>query len=102
MDYDALKDQWSEVEDRDGIRLSWNTFPSTRMVSIVFTDFPDTADPCEGSFSASCTYWSFVHTTKREAGHSCSQIRARDLQTAVPSCLKPICVCLLSKGCTIF
>ena len=33
MDYDALKDQWSEVEDRDGIRLSWNTFPSSRMVS---------------------------------------------------------------------
>ena len=33
MDYEALKDQWSEVEDRDGIRLSWNTFPSTRMVS---------------------------------------------------------------------
>ena len=32
MDYDALKDQWSEVEDRDGIRLSWNTFPSSRMV----------------------------------------------------------------------
>ncbi|EEH16079.2 protein transporter SEC23 [Paracoccidioides brasiliensis Pb03] len=31
MDYEALKDQWSEVEDRDGIRLSWNTFPSTRM-----------------------------------------------------------------------
>lgn len=31
MDYDALKEQWSEVEDRDGIRLSWNTFPSTRM-----------------------------------------------------------------------
>ena len=35
MDYEALKDQWSEVEDRDGIRLSWNTFPSTRMVSPV-------------------------------------------------------------------
>lgn len=32
MDYEALKDQWSDVEDRDGIRLSWNTFPSTRMV----------------------------------------------------------------------
>lgn len=32
MDYEALKDQWSEVEDRDGIRLSWNTFPSSRMV----------------------------------------------------------------------
>ena len=33
MDYEALKDQWSDVEDRDGIRLSWNTFPSSRMVS---------------------------------------------------------------------
>ena len=32
MDYEALKDQWSEVEDRDGVRLSWNTFPSSRMV----------------------------------------------------------------------
>lgn len=32
MDYEALKDQWSDVEDRDGIRLSWNTFPSSRMV----------------------------------------------------------------------
>ncbi|KAL4802681.1 hypothetical protein BDV18DRAFT_59561 [Aspergillus unguis] len=31
MDYEALKDQWSDVEDRDGIRLSWNTFPSSRM-----------------------------------------------------------------------
>lgn len=30
-DYEALKDQWSDIEDRDGIRLSWNTFPSTRM-----------------------------------------------------------------------
>lgn len=33
MDYDALKDQWSEIEDRDGVRLSWNTFPSSRMVN---------------------------------------------------------------------
>ncbi|KAF1850023.1 transport protein-like protein sec23 [Cucurbitaria berberidis CBS 394.84] len=30
-DFEALKDQWSDVEDRDGIRLSWNTFPSSRM-----------------------------------------------------------------------
>ena len=35
MDYEALKDQWSEVEDRDGIRLSWNTFPSSRMVNLI-------------------------------------------------------------------
>lgn len=33
MDYEAFKEQWSEVEDRDGIRLSWNVFPSSRMVS---------------------------------------------------------------------
>lgn len=32
MDFDALKDQWSQIEERDGIRLSWNTFPSSRMV----------------------------------------------------------------------
>lgn len=32
MDFEALKDQWSDVEDRDGVRLSWNTFPSSRMV----------------------------------------------------------------------
>lgn len=32
MDHEALKEQWSEVEDRDGIRLSWNVFPSSRMV----------------------------------------------------------------------
>jgi hypothetical protein len=30
--YDAIKDNWGEVEDRDGVRLSWNVFPSTRMV----------------------------------------------------------------------
>jgi protein transport protein SEC23 len=35
MDYDALKEQWGEVEDRDGVRLSWNVFPSTRMVSFM-------------------------------------------------------------------
>ncbi|KAK4695189.1 protein transport protein SEC23, partial [Lecanoromycetidae sp. Uapishka_2] len=34
MDYNTLKDQWSEVEDRDGIRLSWNTFPSSRMAQV--------------------------------------------------------------------
>ncbi|KAH7094840.1 protein transport protein SEC23 [Paraphoma chrysanthemicola] len=30
-DFEALKDQWSDIEDRDGVRLSWNTFPSSRM-----------------------------------------------------------------------
>lgn len=32
MDFESVKDQWNEVEDRDGVRLSWNVFPSTRMV----------------------------------------------------------------------
>ncbi|KFY87807.1 hypothetical protein V500_06746 [Pseudogymnoascus sp. VKM F-4518 (FW-2643)] len=31
MDHEALKEQWGEMEDRDGIRLSWNVFPSSRM-----------------------------------------------------------------------
>jgi hypothetical protein len=31
-DYEALKDQWSDIEETEGLRLSWNTFPSSRMV----------------------------------------------------------------------
>lgn len=27
-----MKEQWGDNEDRDGIRLSWNVFPSSRMV----------------------------------------------------------------------
>lgn len=34
MDIEALKEQWSEIEDRDGLRLSWNVFPSSRMVCL--------------------------------------------------------------------
>ncbi|KAG9199644.1 hypothetical protein B5807_03992 [Epicoccum nigrum] len=30
-DFEALKDQWSQIEDTDGVRLSWNTLPSSRM-----------------------------------------------------------------------
>lgn len=36
-DYEALKDQWSDIEEKDGIRLSWNTFPSSRMVRLATT-----------------------------------------------------------------
>lgn len=38
MDYEAIKEQWSEVEDRDGVRLSWNVFPSSRMVRRLLND----------------------------------------------------------------
>ena len=39
MDLEAMKEQWGDNEDRDGIRLSWNVFPSSRMVN---KDFPYT------------------------------------------------------------
>jgi protein transport protein SEC23 len=45
MDYDALKEQWGEVEDRDGVRLSWNVFPSTRMVSTAVPPLQATRPP---------------------------------------------------------
>lgn len=31
MDFEALKEQWTDMEERDGARLSWNTLPSSRM-----------------------------------------------------------------------
>lgn len=40
MDYETLKEQWSEVEDRDGVRLSWNVFPSSRMVCLQLHNTP--------------------------------------------------------------
>ncbi|KAI9706266.1 MAG: GTPase-activating protein S23 [Bogoriella megaspora] len=52
MDYDSLKEQWSEVEDREGVRLSWNTFPSSRMeasrlvvpIGVVITPLKEQSD----------------------------------------------------------
>lgn len=40
MDYETQKEQWSEVEDRDGVRLSWNVFPSSRMVRNILHTSP--------------------------------------------------------------
>jgi protein transport protein SEC23 len=53
MDYEALKEQWSDIEDNDGIRLSWNTFPSTRMeasrlvvpIGALYTPLKEKANP---------------------------------------------------------
>lgn len=39
MDYETLKEHWSEVEDRDGVRLSWNVFPTSRMVWLDTLDY---------------------------------------------------------------
>lgn len=51
-DYEALKDQWSDIEDRDGIRLSWNTFPSSRMVGPSSPAALRNADYVPGSFTS--------------------------------------------------
>lgn len=45
-DFEALKDQWSEVEDRDGVRLSWNTLPSSRMVCLPSPHLSQSAECC--------------------------------------------------------
>jgi hypothetical protein len=67
MDYEALKDQWTEVEDRDGIRLSWNTFPSTRMVcQTPFVDFLVT-ETLSGSVAACGTYRSDLYPSQGKA-----------------------------------
>jgi hypothetical protein len=46
MDIEALKEQWSEIEDRDGLRLSWNVFPSSRMVCGTIWSFKEILKSC--------------------------------------------------------
>jgi len=53
VDYEALKEQWGEIEDRDGVRLSWNTFPSSRMVRVIVCRRCDPADIWTGSIEIS-------------------------------------------------
>jgi protein transport protein SEC23 len=76
MDYEMLKDQWGQVEDRDGVRLSWNVFPSSRMeasrlvvpIGVLYTPLkekPDTPllhfepvtckQPCRSVLNPFCT-----------------------------------------------
>jgi hypothetical protein len=95
MDHEALKEQWSEIEDRDGIRLSWNVFPSSRMVSCA----PPTQRPDDcaylriGSFTTRGAHRCCVHTSEREARYATVAIRACNLQAAMSSCLEPLLVC---------
>lgn len=68
MDYEALKEQWSEVEDRDGVRLSWNVFPSSRMASNIFASCISlTTNHYTGSIEACGTDRCTVHTAEGEA-----------------------------------
>ena len=73
MEYETLKDQWSDVEDRDGIRLSWNTFPSSRMVCVSSAGVVLLilqADHAQGSVASCGTYWSPLYSFEREAGYA--------------------------------
>lgn len=100
MDYEALKEQWSDVEERDGVRLSWNVFPSSRMVGFAcrlwcilrpeLTDFT-------GGFSTRGTDWSLVHALEGEARVASLAVRASDVQATVPLCPEPVLVSLPSR-----
>lgn len=69
MDYEALKEQWSEVEDRDGVRLSWNVFPSSRMVSCAWQGVFLHLLTCAyaGSIALGRADWGQLHSSQREA-----------------------------------
>lgn len=67
MDYDSLKDSWSDVEDRDGVRLSWNTFPSSRMVTCDRFDANLGAKSFVGSFSSCCSHRCGIYSAEGEA-----------------------------------
>lgn len=97
MDYEALKEQWSEVEDRDGVRLSWNVFPSSRVVSSRCLYLPRAPDRLltimlVGSVSPRRAHRRPLHTAEGEARHSFAAIRTRHLQTAMPLCPQPLLV----------
>lgn len=82
MDYEGLKEQWSEVEDRDGVRLSWNVFPSSRVVSP--RRFPRQLDRLltsvpTGSISSRRAYRRPVHTLEGEARHTSTPTRTHHL-----------------------
>lgn len=99
MDYEALKEQWSDVEERDGVRLSWNVFPSSRMVCFACQLLcflrPELTDSA-GGFSTRRTDRSPVYPLEREARVAAPAIRASDLQATVSLRPEPILVSLSS------
>lgn len=93
MDYEAIKEQWGDVEDRDGIRLSWNVFPSSRMVGTnVAAAGGFSLTQLVGSIQTRRPHRSSVHALEGEGRHPVASIRACDLQTAMPFCLEPFLV----------
>ena len=93
-----MKEQWGEAEDRDGIRLSWNVFPSSRMVGSFYLDrLFIHANLIKGSLSPCRADWSFVHTFEGEARYATLAVRADNLQASLQGCSQPILVCVYSK-----
>lgn len=81
MDYETLKDQWNDVEERDGVRLSWNTFPSSRMVlaaTALNQMYLTTLTNLAGSFAPGSPNRCSIHTFEGE-GNGSGTIRASDL-----------------------
>lgn len=75
MDYEALKEQWGEVEDRDGVRLSWNVFPSSRMVLHAFHyRLQMDTDRHPGSKQASGSHRSPLYTSEGKARYTNSAV----------------------------
>lgn len=65
--FEALKEQWSEIEDRDGIRLSWNVIPSTRMACMNSAAGGAGAHGPLGSFAACRAHRRPLYSVEREA-----------------------------------
>lgn len=96
-DYEALKDSWSEVEDRDGVRLSWNVWPSSRMVSLNIGAMAGDCralgtDASTGSLPTRRPHRRPLHTSQGKARHTCAAVRARYLPTAMPIRAEPLLV----------
>ena len=104
MNYEALKDQWSEIEDRDGVRLSWNTFPSSRMVRamarrnlelMLITLNLGGFAPSRSVTSCQAEsvvvliiyspYWSSIYSIEREDRYASASIRTSILQNTMSS-----------------
>jgi hypothetical protein len=82
--YDQLKDNWAEVEDRDGVRLAWNVFASTRMeasrlvVPIRQAAYPLPTPP------HTLTDRQYPHHPDQRTQQTPAPVRACRLQTSLP------------------
>jgi len=101
MEYEAPKGQWSEVEDRNGVKLSRNTFSSTRMVCMGKGSLELVSDLTVGSLQIGCSRTHLTPPTSPPHSSSlvelCSthlrsyskiwcQVSADDQQERRPSC----------------